>query len=95
MESKSPPIRNLDSVIKIEKAGPSHKPSLFLTALGAVLFGRRHSASMLVSSPHKRRPDSRYSTPKNKFVNVALNWVVVQFEPKVDLLLGARTSRPH
>ncbi len=46
---------------KTEKAGPSHKPSLFFTALGAVLFGRRRSASLLVSSPHKRRPCWVYS----------------------------------
>ena len=31
--------------IEIEKAGPSHKPSLFFTALGAVFIGRRRSAS--------------------------------------------------
>jgi hypothetical protein len=47
--------------VKIEKAGPSHKPSLFFTALAAVLFGRRHSASLLVSSLHKRRPCCEYS----------------------------------
>ena len=64
----------------MEKAGPSHKPSLFLTAFGAVLFGRRRSASILVSSPHKRRPSCRYSTPKNEFVNRYLGSLPESFD---------------
>jgi hypothetical protein len=75
------PDQMLDALTtKWKRPGPPTSLAFSFTAFGAVLFGRRHSASILVSSPHKRRPSCRYSTPKNEFVNRYIGSLTESFD---------------